>query len=116
MKRLLVLLCAVSILAIFTASPLMAARPSLGSRIQSILAMINQNVFPFSGSFYMVVDEELVAGDYRGFILGGDADDLANGRANGEPVLDPKTPTRTLRADGVQEQRTPENGIIRQAE
>lgn len=116
MRRLLVLLCVVSVLAIFTASPLMAARPSLGSRIQSLLAIFNQNVFPFCGSFYVVVDDEPIIVVDPGFILGGDADDLANGRTGDDTTLDPKAPVRTLRASGVVEPRTPENGIIRQSE
>jgi hypothetical protein len=108
MKKLVLLLSALLILSAFAASPASAARPSLDIRVQSILAMLYQSMFPFSGVF--VMPGEIVpvnGGGGGGGLVGGDADDYGNGRgANtgdtrvGEPriVRDVLPPTEP---DGV---------------
>ena len=96
MRRLLVLLSALLVLTIFTSSAVLAARPSLGYRIQSIVSMFRVNVFPFCGSFFVVYGVDGPAGGGAGYILGGDADDFGNGRNIGEQLIpDPKAPLRS---------------------
>ncbi|RJR27492.1 MAG: hypothetical protein C4574_06155 [Candidatus Latescibacterota bacterium] len=97
MRRLLVLLSALLVLTIFTSSAVLAARPSLGYRIQSIVAMFRVNVFPFCGSFFVVYGVDGPAGGGAGYILGGDADDFGNGRTIGDQLIpDPKAPLRSI--------------------
>jgi len=88
MKKLVLLLSALLVLSSFTSSPVLASRSSFEYRIQSILALFCRNVFPFSG--VIVVPGETIplngSGD-SGPKLGGDADDLANGRVNDSKLI-----------------------------
>jgi hypothetical protein len=80
MKKLVLLLSALLVLSTFTASPVFAARPCLDCRIQSILALIYQNIFPLSGVFVMPGDLTPINGGGADGLVGGDADDYGNGR------------------------------------
>ena len=88
MKKLVLLLSVLLALSSFTSSPVLASRLSFEYRIQSIVALFCRNVFPFSG--VIVLPEEVIplngSGD-SGPKLGGDADDLANGRANDSKLI-----------------------------
>jgi hypothetical protein len=84
MKRLVVLLSALLVLSAVTSSPLLAARPSFENRIHSILAVLYQNIFPFSGVFVMPGEIcPIHDGGGSGGRVGGDADDYGNGRGPG---------------------------------
>jgi len=88
MKKLGLLLSALLVLSTFTSSPSLASPSTFECRIQSLLAMFCQNIFPFSG--VMIVPGEVYSttgGNEWGPRAGGDADDLANGKGSlpGDP-------------------------------
>jgi hypothetical protein len=89
MKKLVLLLSALLVLSSLAPSPVLAARPSLEYRLQSILAFLYQEVFPFSG-VYCMPGEIIPIGGGAGAVLGGDADDYGNGRSGGTTVIDNK--------------------------
>jgi len=90
MKKLVLLLSALLVLSSFAPSPVFAARPSLEYRLQSILAILYQSIFPYSG-VYNMPGEVIPIGGGAGAVLGGDADDYGNGRSGGgSSIIDNK--------------------------
>jgi hypothetical protein len=83
MKKLLLLLIVLLVLTTITVSPSAAStsRP-FHIKMQSILAMLYQRVCPFSGVLVAQADiyYTTIDGEDWGYRVGGDADDLANGK------------------------------------
>ncbi|MGD1047856.1 MAG: hypothetical protein ABR899_03755 [Candidatus Krumholzibacteriaceae bacterium] len=89
MKKLVLLLSVLLILSSIAPSPVLAARPSLEYRLQSILAILYQSIFPYSGIYNMPGEVIPIGGD-PGTILGGDADDYGNGKSGPSNTVTPK--------------------------
>lgn len=80
MKRLLLLLSVLVVIFIFFSSPLFASPPLIDYRIESVSALFSRFVIRFIGPFHGYVEIQPISGGGRDEILGGDADDYANGR------------------------------------
>lgn len=111
MKKLAVLLSALLVLTAFASSPVLAARPTFEYRIHSILALFCQNVFTFSGVFIMPGEIDAINSGTRDPIVGGDADDYADGKVL-PPPSDTKTTERIIRGACDEGTRAPVRGII----
>jgi hypothetical protein len=114
MRRLLVLLSAFLVVTIFATVTASAARPSFEYRVQSIWSIIRMNMFVYCGWFYPIEDlRDVPLADGRGYILGGDADDYAGGRASGggeSLISDPKAGLKLSWGDGGADPQKPEKG------
>jgi hypothetical protein len=83
MKKLVVLLSALLVLSTFTSSPSLASPSQFEYRIQSFLAMLCRNVLSFSGVVIVPGEVYSAPGENNwGPRVGGDADDLANGKGS----------------------------------
>jgi hypothetical protein len=81
MKKLVLLLTALLVLSTLVSSPVLAARPSLEYRIQSMFGVLCRSLFLFKG--VVIVPEGIPSmngGGGAGGRLGGDADDYGNGK------------------------------------
>ncbi|HEY5132731.1 MAG TPA: hypothetical protein VII85_03495 [Candidatus Krumholzibacteriaceae bacterium] len=110
MKKLVLLLSALLVLSSIAPSPVFAAHPSMQYRLQSILAILYQTVFPYSGVYNMPGEViPIGGGGGAGVVLGGDADDYGNGRG-GDGSMDNK-PKALKNALPGPEQGTRDKGI-----
>ena len=109
MKKLVVLLSALLILTTFASSPVLAARPTLEYRIHSILALFCRNAFPFSGMFIVPGEIDAINSGTREPIVGGDADDYADGKVL-PPPNDTKAGDKIVRGVCDEETRAPLRG------
>jgi len=104
MKKLVVLLSAFLIFAVFTSSPVLAARPTFEHRM-ALLALFCRNAFQFTGVFMVPVEpEEITAIDSGiwGPMVGGDADDYADGRVRPPDEAKPSNKLLGVIAGGEQ--------------
>jgi hypothetical protein len=100
MKKLVLLLTALLVLSTLVSSPVLAARPSLEYRIQSMFGVLYRSMFLLRG--VVIAPEEILPinnGGGAGAILGGDADDYGNGR--GSDLNDTKPINKNLGGGGV---------------
>ncbi len=82
MKRLTLLLTVAIIVTIFVSSPLLASPPRIEKSFMSIRAFISHYVVQFINPLHGYI-EPPIHDDGNDGILGGDADDYANGRFDG---------------------------------
>jgi hypothetical protein len=83
MKKLILLLSALLVLSTLAPSPVLAARPSIECRLQSLMIFFVRNAFPVPGVCITASDIlPIGGGGVWGGRLGGDADDYGNGRGD----------------------------------
>jgi hypothetical protein len=115
MKKLVLLLSALLVLSTLVSSPVLAARPSLEYRMQSMFGVLYRSLFLLRG--VVIAPEEIVPindGGGAGAILGGDADDYGNGRGNN--LNDNKPINRNLGGGVVSGPDSPAPGKIKSVE
>jgi hypothetical protein len=81
MKRFALLLTVSLIITIFVSSPLLASPPRIENRIASFYAVVSRYILQFIGPFSGYVELPLIDNGGNSGMLGGDADDYANGRS-----------------------------------
>jgi len=84
MKRLILLLLVMVVVAVTVSSPLFASSTSITSRYEKVMMYIYQYLFPFYGKYYVSARVVIDKGGNGSGILGGDADDYANGKDDRE--------------------------------
>jgi hypothetical protein len=114
MKKLVLLLSTLLVLSTLVSSPVLAARPSLEYRIQSVFGILYRSMFLLRGVVIVPDDlEPINVGGGAGAILGGDADDYGNGR--GSDITDTKPMNKNL-GGGVAGPDSPGPGTIKSVE
>ncbi len=81
MKRFALLLTASLIITIFVSSPLLATSPRIENRIATMYAVLSHYILQFIGPIDGYIELPHIDGGGNGSMLGGDADDYANGRS-----------------------------------
>ncbi len=80
MKRFALPLTVLLIITIFVSSPLLASPPRIENRIATMYAVLSHYILQFIGPINVYVELPPIDGAGNGDMLGGDADDYANGR------------------------------------